>query len=93
MTKEEKRIREQIQNIADRIEFIAETEPSILNILQRMVEGLSIIDNETISRNDNGLSKISTMRRVGRLKTNKCINGVNRITKAFEKIDIETVSK
>ncbi|MEG1312124.1 MAG: hypothetical protein RSD47_08980 [Romboutsia sp.] len=91
--KEEKRVREQIKEIAERIEFIAETEPAILNIIQRMIEGLSIIDNETISLTDTGVSKIATMRKIGRLKTNKCINGMHLMAKSFERIEIQESSK
>lgn len=93
MTKEERRIREQIQDISDRIELIAETEPEILNIIQRMVEGLRMIDNETISLNDNGISKLATMRKIGRLKTDKCINGIHLMAKSFERIEIQESSK
>lgn len=93
MTKEEKRVREQIMDIADRIEFIAEKEPAILNIIQRMIEGLSIIDNEAISLTDTGIAKIATMRKVGRLKTDKCVNGIHLMAKSFERIEMQESSK
>lgn len=91
--KERERVREQIRDIADRIDFIADKEPEILNIIQRMIEGLSIIDNETIGLTDTGILKIATMRKVGRLTTNKCINGIHLMAKSFERIEDETVMK
>lgn len=91
--KKRENVREQIRDITDRIDFIADKEPEILNIIQRMIEGLSIIDNDTIKLNDRGLSKMATLRTVGRLRTDQCINGVFRMAKSFERIDMQESSK
>ena len=75
-------IREQVMDITMRIEYLAEREPEVLNYIQRTVEGLCAIDNDTI-KIENSI-KILTMRTVGRMKTENCIRGIFGIAQAME---------
>ncbi len=66
MKKSKKELKEQLQDIFNRIEFIAEKEPQLINYIQRTVEGLHIISEDDIKSEN--LTKLNLMKCVSELK-------------------------
>lgn len=74
--------RDQVKDIILRLEYLAEKEPEILNYIQRTVEGLCTIDNDVIKLENS--TKLSAMKSIGRIKTERGVRGVFNIAKAIE---------
>lgn len=49
---EEYTIEERIEYISDKIEFLVEREPNILSVIERMVNGLIVVNEEVINNSD-----------------------------------------
>lgn len=75
-------IQEQVMDISMRIDYLAEKEPELLNYIQRTVEGLCVIKNDTIKLENS--TKLSMIRKMSKINTNKYIKVLLNLGSYFE---------
>ncbi|CEN25110.1 Uncharacterised protein [[Clostridium] sordellii] len=78
----EEEIQEQVMDIYHRLEYISEKEPELLNYIQRTIEGLCVIKNDTIKLDNS--TKLCMIRQISKIKRNKYIKILLNLGSYFE---------